>query len=56
MAKKKVWRPRLYDGKASIEREYKFFAVVCRTVREADMVEKSLVQTLAKARKLQVKK
>lgn len=51
MAKKKIWRPRLYDGKVSIDREGKFFAVVCRTVREANMIEESLVQTLAKARR-----
>ena len=51
MDKKKVWRPRLYDGKVSIEREGNFFAVVCRSIREANMIEKALVQTLAKARK-----
>ena len=51
MTKQKVWRPRLYEGKVSIEREGKFFGVVCRTNREANIVEKALVQALVKARK-----
>lgn len=51
MNKKKIWRPRIHENRVSIDREGKFFVVVCRSLREADMVEKSLIQTLAKARK-----
>lgn len=51
MNKQKLWRPRLYEGKVSIEREGKFFAVVCRSIREANMVEKGLIRILAKARR-----
>ena len=51
MAKQKLWRPRLYEGRVSIDREGTFFAVVCRTNREADIVEKALVRALVKARK-----
>jgi len=51
MKKQKVWRPRIHESKASINREGKYFVVVCRSLREADMVEKALIRTLVKARK-----
>lgn len=47
----KPWRPLCKDGMVSIRREGKFFAVVCRTYHEADIVEKALIRALVKARK-----
>lgn len=48
---KKIWRPRMYKGCVSINREGNFFAIVCRSLREADMVEKAIIMTLIEARK-----
>lgn len=54
--KKKVWRPRLYEGRVSITREGKLFAVACRTWREAAAVEVALIKTMAKIRRSRKRK
>lgn len=47
----KVWRPRISKKSPSINREYNFFAIVCRSAKEADAVEEALVRTFVRFRK-----
>ena len=45
-----MWRPIFREEMLSIRRRGKFFEVVCRSIREADEVEKALVRALSKFR------
>ncbi len=49
----KVWRPRFHDGQVSIRRKGKWFAVVCKSKVEAELVEDAIVRVLSKSRKKQ---
>ncbi len=49
--RQKSWRPMCREGMVSIRRKGRFFAVVCRTHREADIMEKYIIRALVKARR-----
>ena len=51
MAKLKEWRPRMRGGQASIRRVGNFLAIVCRSFREANMVQEALIKTLVELRR-----
>ena len=44
------WRPRIKEGQVSIRRHGKLFVIVCRNLREADIVQSFLIKALSKAR------
>lgn len=46
-----VWRPRMHKQSVSINQEGRFFAVTCRSLREADIVMKALIRAFVRARK-----